>query len=261
MWIAIVPAYNEALAIGEIVNKSFQVQMDLVLLVANGCTDQTCAQALHASNHRPLKILHFAQPLGVDVPKAIGAYYALRYQPEGILFVDGDMNGPLKPVLADLRSSIEGGLDLALTNCYPVCQQRSELATQVLLARKELNVHLGLYEKLGVSTPSHGPHGVSGKLLQRLNPRYIAVPPKIMVQAYLLAAEIGVGATIPHNLLGSAERTPLHAEKIAQTIIGDCKEALRLLDPTIECSTNNEGYRSQRRMDILETFLNIHSLA
>lgn len=255
MWIAIIPAYNEALAISTTIKNTLQAQVDLIILVANGCTDLTCAEAFHACSHKTLKILHFTQPLGVDVPKAIGAAYALKYKPQGVLFLDGDLNGPIPPLLTDLKAAIEKGLDLALTNCYPDKKQRSDLANQVLQARKELNVLLNLDEKLGVATPSHGPHAISGKLLTELNLRFLAVPPKILVQAQFLSAAIDIGAAFPHQKLGSAPRTPLHSEKIAQTIIGDCQEAMSMIEPSFSTKTTNTGYRLARRMDILENFL------
>lgn len=258
MWIAVIPAYNEASAISTTITSTLQTKVDLVLLVANGCTDHTCAEAYRSCGHRMLKILHFTQPLGVDVPKAIGAAYALKYKPQGVLFLDGDMNGPIQPLLTKLIYSVEKGLDLALTDCYPNKKQRSDLANQVLEARKELNVHLSLYERLGVSTPSHGPHAISGNLLAKLDLHHLAVPPKILVQAQFLSSAIDIGAVFPHQELGSATRTPLHADKIAQTIIGDCREALSMVEPAISAETTNLSYRPQRRLDILEHFLQTH---
>ncbi|MFY9376802.1 MAG: glycosyl transferase family 2 [Peptococcia bacterium] len=259
MWIAVIPAYNEASAINTTITNTFSAQVDLILLVANGCSDRTCAEAYRACNHKALKILHFTQPLGLDVPKAIGAAYALKYRPRGVLFLDGDMNGPIQPLLTNLMSAIENGLDLALTDCYPKKEQRSDLANQVLKARKELNVQLELYEKIGVATPSHGPHGISGKLLAELDLRNLAIPPKILVQSKALSAAIDIGAAIPHDKLGSTTRTPLHAEKIAQTIINDCQEALAMFKPSpivYNIVDNiNRSYRSERRLDILEHFL------
>lgn len=259
MWIAVVPACNEALSISTVINTIFQTQINLLLLIANGCTDQTCQEALQAAKGRPMKILFFPQALGIDVPKAVGAAYALKYKPQGIIFVDGDMKGSLHPVLLDLINAVENGLDLALTNCYPFIQQRSDLANQVLQAREALNRRLGLIDKLGVSTPSHGPHAFSSALLQNINLASLAIPPKALAQAALSQAQIGVGAVIPHNLLGSEQRSPLHSEKIAETIIGDCQEALELLDPPFPCSSGLDikqiGYRNDRRFDILDRIL------
>lgn len=259
MWIAVVPAYNEDLSIGSVIKNIFQTPVSLILLVANGCTDRTCEEAVLAANGRPLKILFFSQALGMDIPKAVGAAYALKFKPQGVIFVDGDMKGPIQPVLLELITTVENGLDLALTDCYPFIHQHSDLANQVLIARENLNRQINLYGKLGVSIPSHGPHAISSTLLQKLNLRYLAVPPKALVQAVLNQAEIGVGATIPHARLGSSQRSPWHSEKIAETIIGDCQEALELLNPdspeSYTTSIKGMGYRNSRRFDILERIL------
>ena len=253
------PAYNEALSVGSVIKNIFQTPINLILLVANGCTDQTCQEALLAANGRSLKILSFSQALGMDIPKAVGAAYALKFKPQGVVFVDGDMKGPIQPVLLNLITAVENGLDLALTDCYPLILQHSDLANQVLKAREDFNRQINLFNKLGVSTPSHGPHAFSSTLLQKINLRYLAVPPKALVQAVLYHAEIGVGATIPHPLLGSSQRSPWHSEKIAETIIGDCQEALELLNPdspeSYATSAKEIGYRSSRRFDILERIL------
>lgn len=259
MWIAVVPASNEAFSVGSVIENIFLAQIDLLLLVANGCTDETCTEAIHAAKGRPLKILSFPRPLGVDIPKAVGAVYALQFKPSGVIFVDGDMRGPLLPVLVDLVKAVREGLDLALTNCYPFPQQFSQLAEQVLLARETLNRRLGLFSRLGTATPSHGPHAYSSTLLNRLDLRNLAIPPLALVQAALLNAGIGIGAAIPHISLGSPPRSLLHAEKIAETIIGDCQEALELLGSSLPSSCYNDiqrgGYRYDRRFDILERLL------
>jgi len=259
MWIAVVPACNEALAIGTVVKNIFSSPVDLLLLIANGCSDQTCAEALQAAQGGKIRIGHFSQPLGIDIPKAVGASLALQYRPRGIIFVDGDMRGPIQPVLADLIKAIEGGLALALTNCYPNAQGQSELAREVLQAREALNKRLGLFPRLAAATPSHGPHAFNTALLRQLDLRNLAVPPKALAQAALLQAAIGIGAVIPHSLLGSPSRSALHGEKIAQTIIGDCREALTLLESGLPCSGETEawpiGYRPSRRFDILDRIL------
>lgn len=266
MWIAVVPAYNEALSVSTVIKNLSQAKVDLLLLVANGCTDMTCSESLRAAkeSNQLLKILHFPKPLGIDVPKAVGAAFALNYNPKGVLFVDGDMGGQLTPVFRDLMEAVEGGLDLALTNCYPTCQPHSELAEQVLEVRKSLNRHLNLYSRLQAATPSHGPHVFRGSLLKKIDLRNLAVPPKALVQAAWHSVNIGIGAAISHHLLGSAPRSALHSEKIAATIIGDCHEALRLLYPALFdpalLKAFLAGYHSERRFDILERVLSLNNV-
>jgi len=259
MWIAVVPAYNEAASISNVIKNIFRAPVNMVIFVANGCTDCTCSEAIRAAEDKALKILHFPEPLGVDIPKAVGAVYALKYRPRGVIFIDGDMNGPLLPLILDLIMAVESGADLALTNCYPNNQYLSELAQKVWQARQELNMRLGLFEKLGVATPSHGPHACSGSLLQQIDLRSLAVPPKLLVQAHLLSARIEIGGSFPHSLLGSSQRSPFHAEKIAATIIGDCQEALSLIDPAAAAGISSAGYRKLRRFDILEQVLSANN--
>ena len=252
MWIAVIPANNEAASIGTVIRNLALSRIDLLLLVANGCIDNTCQEALNANPVNKLKILHFNKPLGIDTPKAVGAIYAQRYHPKGILFVDGDMTGPLIPVFQNLIQTVEEGADIAITNCYPLNLQRSALAEQVLQAREHLNKKIGLFSELGAANPCHGPHAYSFSLLQKIDLVNLAIPPKALAQAATLNAKIKIGATIPHNLLGSPTRSPMHSERIAETIIADCEDALELLSPSAANHNAAAGYRDLRRFDIIE---------
>lgn len=256
MLIAVIPAHNEAASIPHVIETLHKINIGRIVLVANGCTDSTCEQALRCAKKNTLDMLHYPEELGVDLPRAIGAAYARRFEPSILLFVDGDMKGDIAYALLDLACGVQKGLDMALTNCYPFIYQRNELALDVISARENLNRRLGLFNKIGVATPSHGPHAISGALLRAAPEKIFAVPPLSLAYAALNSFKIGVAAAIPHKLLGSHFRNSEHATLIAQTIIGDCREALayvngKPLDEVIDCIASPNAYRSGRRFDLL----------
>lgn len=260
MWTAVVPAYNEAPSISRVVKSLIESDIRHIILVANGCTDNTCELARQASTDIVLEILEFPQPLGFDVPRAVGAAYAKRHNPRGIVFIDGDMKGDISSVIVSLKAGIERGLDLALCNCYPVGLQHFELASRVLKEREDFNRTIGLSGELGSATPSHGPHAVSSRFLTLVKPIYLAIPPLALAEAVTCRLAVGVSASIPHDLLGSQNRSDEHGILIAETIIGDCRQALSYLQGQssglfLQEGEPNAGYRPLRRFDLLEAYL------
>lgn len=260
MWIAIVPAYNEENSISQVINNLNQANIKEIIIVANGCTDLTYELAIRNKENACLHILDFPQPLGVDTPRAVGAALAKKMNPTGVIFVDGDMKGNIAYTLINLMQDVEKGVDMALTNCYPYIQSRSKLAQLVLKEREMLNRKLGIFDKLGLASPCHGPHAVSRKLLEALPPKTIAIPPLSLVFAVLNLFTVNVAASISHHLLGSYARNNQHASLIAETIIGDCRQAIiyanhHSLEKAFADIIEPDGYRSKRRFDLLDNFL------
>jgi len=263
MWIAIVPAYNEAKHIETVLQNLIPCNFNLIILVANGCNDQTEEYALQARKKINLEVLSFPDLLGLDIPRAIGAAYAKRYQPQGVVFIDGDMTGKITATVCKLLQGLKKGLDLALTNCYPLPDQLSDLATNVLTYREIVNKKLGLFSKIGYATPSHGPHAISARLLAQIPVKALSIPPLALAYASRNHLQVGVAASIPHQLLGSPLRSTESEQNAADTIIGDCVQTLSYLGGTsleevLQSPASAEAdsvYRKARRFDVLEEFI------
>lgn len=282
MWTAVIPAYNEANTIKNVLEHLLACHcFECLLFVTNGCTDATeetireaAADTQTAPSECHIELLSFPEPLGIDVPRAVGAAFVQKkYHPSGIVFVDGDLSGRLtKPILA-LLDGLNQGLDLALTNCYPTQpthdqdNPHSSLAETVLYYRQLLNDTLGLSTKIGPATPSHGPHAISARLLAKLPLPLLAIPPLTLAFAARQGYNVSIAATIPHQLLGSKIRSDLHATNIAATIIADCQQALAYIAGTpwpdlIAASVEScAGYQRLRRFDLLEAYCRMISNA
>lgn len=260
MWIAVIPAMNEENSITQVIKNVVNSRVDAIVLVANGCKDATCERAALASGNSKLHILHFPKPLGLDIPRAIGAAWAKKLYPSGLLFVDGDMKGELIRELQELIAGVQQGTDMALTNCYPHIYHRSELSRAVLQERETLNRILGLFDQIGPATPSHGPHAISARLLQTIPVQALAIPPLSLAWAATHHFNIGVSTAVTHHLLGSASRNDQHAVYIAQTITEDCRKASLYLQgkPLEKCLADKQHSKKHllsRRFDILERFI------
>ncbi len=258
MNMVVVPAKNEEGRIAIVLKMLNKVSVEKIIVVVNGSNDNTMRE-IKALKMPQAEILFFRRELGIDVPRAVGAYHAFKKGAQTVVFVDGDMVGNITCHINDLIYAVKGGIDLALTNCYPAITYSNELTEQILLFRTLLNVNLGVYNIIKVASPSHGPHAVSRKLLNQIDFRYFAVPPLVLAFAVKKRLAVNVSATITQDELGSTIRDHVHAKKIADTIIGDTLEALNYFfdRPRSRRYLYREfqGYNAYRRFDILQKVL------
>ncbi len=256
----VVPAKNEAGRIATVLQNLSTLQIDNIILVANGSNDSTMHEVLQIGIPK-LQILYFHERLGIDIPRAIGAKVALAQGSDVVAFVDGDMVGTFAENLTELIDGVLiKHLDLALTNCYPAAPRHIERYNPTFQWRLNLNKELGLDKKINLATPSHGPHAVSRRFLSTIPLRELAIPPVSMALSRINKLKIDVATTIPHYQLGSSLKTHIHCAKIIETIVGDCLEAISVFQNTPRTrqwqNKTYTGYHSERRFDVLDHFLN-----
>ncbi|RQD74680.1 MAG: glycosyltransferase [Candidatus Syntrophonatronum acetioxidans] len=258
MLFAVVPAQNEENRIEIIINQLLNLPLGRVIIVLNGSSDRTFHKVKKIKSHR-LELLIFRESLGIDIPRAVGAKYAFSRGAQGVLFVDGDLVGNISGKLKELLdNSLKKGLDLALTNCYPQRGTQSFMTRTINHYRQLLNEEAGIFNKIGISVPSHGPHLVSRRLLNTIPFKELAIPPVELALASREGLNIGIGAEIPHSLLGSRIKDHQHNRAIVHTIVGDCLEAISLLQKKPRSrfcyGIEYRGYHHQRRFDLLAGF-------
>ena len=255
----VVPARNEAGRIATVLQNLGTLPVDHIIVIANGSKDATMREILNLRLPK-LQIIYFHDCLGIDVPRAIGAKVALSLGSDVVAFVDGDMVGTFNENLMELAEGITlKHLDLALTNCYPSPPRHIERYNPTFQWRLNLNKELGLEKKIGLTSTAHGPHAVSRRLLETIPVREIAVPPVVMALARQAKLRLDVATTIPHYRLGSSIKNQIHTNKIIDTIVGDCLEAIAVFrgEPRTRQWQNSTylGYHSERRFDLLDLFL------
>jgi hypothetical protein len=257
---AVIPAWNEAPRIGRAIQTVVRAGCNQIVVIANGCTDET-EQIVRKwqSQYPSIHLLSFPFRLGVDIPRAIGAVWALKQGARHILFFDGDLIGQIDDALATLlHTSTAFDLDLALCDCYGVHYANHE-EDLLLEMRGQISKQLGIFNKIGYSNPAHGPSVVSARLLQHIPVSELSQPPVLLALAGIHKMRIDSAVHIPHTRLGSAFKEPEHTKKIRDTIIGDCIEALHVLKGTVRSRTFGghtfDGYHSERRFDVLQQFL------
>ncbi|MDD4766605.1 MAG: glycosyltransferase [Desulfotomaculaceae bacterium] len=258
---AVIPVKDEEKRLKKTIETLLSGPARMIVPVINGSSDSSC-RIIRQIRSKRVHPLYFTEPLGIDVPRAIGAKAALDQGATAVLFLDGDMDGNIAKNLNDLISTIsEKHADMVLTNCYPgdYITRPSQLAAAVLNARVSLNREIGLEETIGAASPSHGPHAVSRRFLLSVPLRELAIPPVSLALAAKRGLLVCVGTEIAHYKLGSPGKGSAHADLIAATIIGDCIEAQHVYRNTKRQrsagSVEYLGYHRQRRWDLLDQFL------
>lgn len=254
----VVPAKNEAGRITTVLQNLSILPIDHIIVITNGSSDTTMQEILNLRIPK-LQILYFHERLGIDIPRAIGAKVALSLGSDVVVFVDGDMVGTFADNLLQLIDQVLlKHSDMALTNCYPSPPRHIERYNPTFQWRLNLNKELGLDKKINLSTPSHGPHAVSRRLLETIPIRELAIPPVSMALARMNKLKIDVATTIPHYQLGSSLKTHIHCTKIIDTIVGDCLEginAFKKIPRTRQWQNKTYlGYHNERRFDVLDNF-------
>jgi glycosyltransferase involved in cell wall biosynthesis len=255
---AVIPARNEGVRLRRAIQNVRGAGIEHLIVVVNGCQDDTRDVAASLQDGR-LSLLTFAEPLGVDIPRAVGAAYAYRQGAQHVLFYDGDLIGHHRdPLQKMVDSARRFDLDLGLTDPYGTAHGLDLLHDPVLSLRRDLGQRLGLEARLGLANPAHGPHVVSRRLLRHIPLDFLAKPPLVLAYAAQRGLHLDVLAHIPHARLGSAHKGVIHVAKIRETIIGDLLEALCFLDGRPRSrrylGRDYDGYESERRFDLLERF-------
>lgn len=255
----VIPAKNEAGRITTVLQNIALLPVDHIILIINGTTDATLQEVLEVPIDK-LQILYFHECLGIDVPRSIGAKLAYSLGSDIVLFVDGDMVGTFNENLLELIDGIQlRHLDMALTNCYPAPPRHIERYNPTFQWRYNVTRELGLEKKLGLATPAHGPHALSRRFMETIPLRELAIPPVSLALARIHKLRIDVATTIPHYRLGSSVKNYIHSQRIIDTIVGDCLEAIA----AFRGETRNRlwqnkaylGYHGKRRFDLIDAFL------
>jgi len=257
LW-TIIPAQNEEKTIGHVVESCLVAGSHKVLVICNGCTDKTLELVATFPQDRVLRYV-VDEPLGLDIPKSLGAYIAYLSGADCMLFCDGDLSGKIDSHLATLFGSMTWGYDLSLSDCYPRGLPGTGMAGKVISARLSLNRAIGRAD-LGAAVMSHGPSCISRRFLDTLPPHVLGIPPLAQALAVKKGLIVKIGAVIAHGLLGSRERHGSHSDGITDLIIGDCLFAEAVFHGGLpaRCSPDgipHIGFDRNRRWDLLNAHL------
>jgi glycosyltransferase involved in cell wall biosynthesis len=212
---------NEEKTLPTIMAELRRMPLDECVIVINGSSDASFPIARESPN---AVIVHYDQPLGHDVGRAMGAKLA---NAEIIVFLDGDMPVHAEQLIPFIEA-IDQGTDVALNNITPYLGIFAH-RDSVSVMKEFLNRSLGRPD-LAANSMTAIPHALSRQALQMIGCTQLAVPPV----AHALAIRGGLKVSAPASIdviSGNRQRlnnAGLHNE-VAGLIIGDHVEALARL--------------------------------
>jgi len=218
----VIVARNEEETIRSVIQRAKRLYPEEIVAVVNGSTDRTAeiAKSLGA------RVIEYAEPLGHDVGRAIGAK---RARGEVLLFLDGDIAvdpDALWPYVAACRL----GADIALNDLNPFYVS-ARMIDSVSMAKRFLNRMAGV-PGLGFASLTAVPHAMTRAAAERIGFRHLAVPP--LAQAIAVANGLTVKLAPGVDVFGTNRKretnTDAYGENVVeQLILGDHAEAIRWL--------------------------------
>ncbi|WJH32472.1 glycosyltransferase [Paenibacillus sp. CC-CFT747] len=202
-----------------VLNELDRLPFHEIIAVVNGSTDGSFEKI---RKHRAgVTILHYEEPLGHDVGRAIGARVSTS---DILLFADGDL--PIRAEkLLHFVEEIEKGADVALNDITPYLRPFSR-RDAVSTVKEFVNRALGRPDLMANSLTAV-PHALSRKALERIGAAALAVPPLAQVIAIQSGLRIKAPASV-NIIRGNRRRASNsgHLNPVSRLIAGDHLEAL-----------------------------------
>ncbi|WP_338044802.1 glycosyltransferase [Paenibacillus lignilyticus] len=224
----IIPVMNERRTIGKVIQEAKKVHSSVeVIVVINGSTDGSAAIA----RRKGAKVIPFAEPLGHDVGRSVGAAAASG---QVLLFLDGDMIIKASGLKAFVQSVLHGGVDVAL-NDYSGPTNKSSVHS-VVLAKHALNTILRRPDLKGTSMTAV-PHAISRAALMRIGADALAIPPLAHAKAVQRGLIVQAVKRINVGKLNLPRKQRERTNPLELLIVGDHLEAIDWLTK----QTNDRG--------------------
>ncbi|WP_199618373.1 glycosyltransferase family 2 protein [Paenibacillus alkalitolerans] len=216
----IIVAQNEEETIHDVLMTAKALVPEEIIVVVNGSTDRTA----DIVNGHGVKQVHFSEPLGHDVGRAVGALHAVG---EVLLFLDGDIvfePEELWPFVASCRT----GADIALNNVNSFFQT-VRMVDYVSMAKQFVN-RVVCTPHLGFASMTAVPHALRREAIERIGYRHLAVPPL----AHAIAAVNGLNMQLVPgvDVFRTNRKRKVNSKDsnlVEKLILGDHVEAIQWL--------------------------------
>ncbi|QOR35721.1 glycosyltransferase [Clostridium sp. 'deep sea'] len=216
---AFIAAKNEEATIVNVIENAFKAGVHKVIVVANGCTDNTALLALNCG----AEVIEFKYALGYDVGRSIG----LKHAPGDInIVLDADFvlqPEDLKPFIY----AVANGVDIALNDLNPLYSKYAKL-DKISILKYTLNLIIDR-SYLGINSLTAVPHALSRKAVNILTAKSFAIPPKALVKAALNDLNIQAISTVDvfkPNIIRPQIHQNNGIDLAEELIIGDHLEAI-----------------------------------
>ncbi|WP_309568674.1 glycosyltransferase [Paenibacillus sp. sptzw28] len=224
-----VPVMNERRTIGRVIREAQRIHESTeVIVVVNGSTDGSAAIARRSG----ARVIEYAEPLGHDVGRSIGASSA---NGRVLLFIDGDMIIPAGALKPFVQAVLSGETDVALNNYSGPTNK--PVVHSVVLAKHALNALLNRPDLNGTSMTAV-PHAISRKALETIGVDALSVPPLAHAKAVQLGLRVAPVRRINVGKLNLPRVGRERTNPLELLIVGDHLEAI---DWMISQNSGSEG--------------------
>ena len=270
-----IPARNCERSIANVLRQVHKAGIQQSVVVVNGSIDKTANAARDTIDALGLHawVCDLADPLGPDVPRALGVLYALRLRPtdlwDSCVIVDGDWEGSFGNNLAlYIRTASVRGLDVA----WPGEATRridDEGETAGAISRRQMQSDITIWNEalksiapsLKGACPSRAPLWLSRRICATISPLLLCHPGLWMAQCVLVSQSpkdprISLGVIdFDARWLGNPTRSRGHQELMQDTLIGDAVEGVAALTGQRQTREWNGrvriGYHADRDIEFL----------
>lgn len=216
----IITVMNEAETISSVVEQLHRLQLDEIIVVVNGSSDNSFPILRKLTKSI---IIHYPQALGHDVGRAVGAKIA---QSDILLFLDGDFSIYAEHLVPFIYA-VQCGMDVALNNISPYLGNFLS-RDSVTIMKEFVNRTMGRQD-LSANSLTAVPHALSRTAVEAIGYKNLFIPPVAQVIAIQQGLKIGAPLSvdvITKNKIREKNVGP--SNPVAKMIIGDHLEALKL---------------------------------
>lgn len=182
----IIPAQNEEQTIRGVLAEAKKLKPLEIIVVVNGSTDGTTA----ICRAEGCRVIEFAESLGNDTGRAIGAFYA---KGNILLFLDGDIPVPHDRLLPFIEA-VRNGCQIALNN-LTWSLQLTAVPHATAAAKAAFNRMAGRPD-LAVNSLVAVPHAMSREAVEAIGWHKLANPVLAQAEAILRGFSIGCPASV-----------------------------------------------------------------
>jgi len=218
---AVISVCNEDKTIGRVLHELEKLPISQIVVVLNGCTDQSFEIARQSSK---AIILIYPDRIGHDVGRAAGTKLT---NTDIVLYIDGDFVISALELMPFLIA-VDQGVDVAL-NDISAWVPSFDKQDNVTRCKSFLNSVLGR-DDLHANSLTAVPHALSRRAIQTVGIRSLIVPPK--AQTIAIMKGLDVAAVHQVDVVNHNRVRPRNVgidNDVTQLIIGDHLEALSVI--------------------------------
>lgn len=165
----VIPVCNEEETISNVIATSLLLNPKEIIVIANGCTDQTIKNIEKFGTQ--IKLIVIEHALGNDVGRAVGAKYATG---DVVLFLDGDFVIPIEELVKFIQPIMLKQADVVLNDFTPLFNEK-KCPHSITVWRQIVNTLIDKAD-IGIDSILSVPHALTKRAISSIGYETLAFP-------------------------------------------------------------------------------------